>query len=326
MSANRGPTHEWVRATLAAWAAGVLDPDAATRLEQHLDICEACRAQAATARNPEFSEDDGGEHIPSSLLAIWDRRAPHLDGLLRPLVARHIESCATCRAELVALGHDPTLLTTVTPQAPSAKAPLRPDRSATIPFPRHRAVWSPRHIGAAAFASAASLIVLFVYLKFRPTSHPPIASRDTTSLTPRPRPSPTPEVPRERPGRPAPAPELLALGPGTDGATNLVENVRQGSIAEPPAVAFNPETSEIRFRPPRSLALAAGHRLEIDILDPADRTVRSLRTTLSALFPEGAPRDIVIRRDHEMKPGRYVLRFRVDGTPPDESRYDFELR
>ena len=109
MNGSASPvTHEWVLAHLGAWAMGILSEQDQASFDAHLEGCESCRQTAG--RTSRRAATISGSHIPSTLLAQWNERAPLLTGRLREMVQQHLETCTDCRRELETLGFDPDLI------------------------------------------------------------------------------------------------------------------------------------------------------------------------------------------------------------------------
>lgn len=330
-------SHDWVRARLARWGAGLLDEPEWQSLEEHLVGCEPCRRSAVELTDA-LSADG---HIPSTLLGSWARRAPALKGVLRKLVRDHLQRCPDCRRELVELRQDPGLIdeqglesareARARPNSSSSDGPalaLAPERSRKLTA-RGRPV-----IAIAGWIAAAAAIAVVVGLLGRGeqratdgVASDQLAQRPDTSA-----PGDIPSPPRA--GEPSgfrPSPPLLALGPATARDLLLSETVR-GSAAPAalPVAAFAPDRPEISFMPPRSLSLAEGDSVELALFDHTGAQVLRLETSLDEIFSSGARRSIVLKQgDPPLNPGNYALRIRVRGLTTSvttESRYEFQIR
>lgn len=109
-SERRDPPIDAFRAGLLAFHEGLLTESEETAFREHLKGCEECRRLLETMDgDPESRPTAPDGHIPSSLLARWDRNQKTLSGLERSLVRSHLESCAECRQDLVVLGFEPRL-------------------------------------------------------------------------------------------------------------------------------------------------------------------------------------------------------------------------
>jgi len=325
-------SHEWVRARFGPWAAGILSEADHQALESHLVTCAQCRKAAGGLGNDVPEE----QHIPTTLLARWDRTAPTLTGELRDLVQRHIERCEDCRRELATLGFDPGLI-----RQPRLE-PVPGTSRARVSSPR-RPRWTGWHTAlSGALATAAGIALVWQ------TGLMQVASRKPADqIVQRPDQGPTPNLgpenrtlgqtpkPSSRPTEPvAPGgevPALMALGPWRPDAVNLGETLREGSAATPiTAASFDSARHEIAIAPPRALAVAEGDRVELEIADSEGVIRRRLETTMQAMFSGGTPRVIVVRQgDPPLAPGRYELRIRVPGTDggiPQLTSYAFEIR
>jgi hypothetical protein len=320
--------HERARALLGAWAAGILDPERHEEMERHIRECPAC-GSAADALRSDDEASSRGDHLPSTLLATWDRTAPTLRGGMRELVEGHLERCDSCRAELTSLGHRAEL--------PPALQIVE-DRGIVE---RRRPAWNWIYgVSAGALAAAAGILILVNSESLR--TRPPSPTNPTAQVPPEPSggtpatggtttPAPTPPVPSHPAPSSDPARGLsLALGPRPSEAFALPESYRGSSSTPPPGYAFARDSQTIAFDPPRALAVADEGPLEITLLDDAGNHRFTLHTSIAELFPAGERRAIVLNRgEGPLTPGRYTLRIRRPagtGSPLEESRYVFELR
>jgi hypothetical protein len=94
---------------LAALAAGLVEEADEERLRRHLAGCDACRQRWNELREQDHREPDGTAHLAPAMIARWELARRSLRGIERTLVQHHLDHCATCRAELEALGHEPSL-------------------------------------------------------------------------------------------------------------------------------------------------------------------------------------------------------------------------
>jgi hypothetical protein len=95
---------------LPAHLSGLLNASEEKRFSAHVEGCRDCQEgvrdfQEAIAR--EVERTDG--HLPAALVGRWPRFRAELRGLERALVRRHLAECDECRADLLALGYEPTL-------------------------------------------------------------------------------------------------------------------------------------------------------------------------------------------------------------------------
>ncbi|MGH7725631.1 MAG: zf-HC2 domain-containing protein [Candidatus Eiseniibacteriota bacterium] len=328
MSGGATLPHERARALLGAWAAGILDPEMQDVMDRHIEECPTCGA-AAEALRPDDEASSRGDHLPSTLIATWDRTAPTLRGGMRELVQGHLERCESCREELTALGQRAVL--------PPA---LELVGDAAPPAAMKRPAWNWIYgVSAGALAAAAGILILVNSEGLR--TRPPSPTNPTVQVPAGPSggtttPAPSPPAPSHPdPSHPAsssdPARGLsLALGPRPSDAFALPESYRGSSAAPTPTYAFTGDAQSIAFDPPRALAVAEEGPLEISLLDDAGNNRFTLRTSVESLFPAGVRRAIVLNRgDAPLTPGRYTLRIRRPadaGSPIEESLYVFELR
>ena len=98
-------SHEEIQEQIPAYAASRLAPAEARRLEEHLASCEACRELLATTKGIAGAIREGGasmfEPHPAEL-ALRDHAGGKAGPEERARIAKHIESCATCRLEIEA--------------------------------------------------------------------------------------------------------------------------------------------------------------------------------------------------------------------------------
>ncbi len=350
MSAGGDRTHEWTLARLGVWAAGLQDERDAEAVERHLEECSSCRAAADELRRPQFPEDSWGQHLPASVLATWDRSAPRLRGMLRRLARQHLERCATCRSELKTLGYRPEL--EWVPEMEERASQVARDRGRVVrsqgagAWIRWRPAWGAPF--AAGFAAvAATVIVVLQTGVWRPLMQGAVATRPHPTETPMPlaaKPAP-PEPPgtgsqgpsspgSTRPPSPAPeAPILLALGPESPDALGFREAVRGGASDQRPlpAVTLDSAGAQASFRLPTALALFPDeNRIEIAVVDSGGNTLRTLRASVSDLYPKDSPRELVLRQGQPvLAPGRYALVFRIlpgAAGQAEERKYGFTVR
>ena len=140
--------HDALRKRIPLFDAGLLTEEEERELLVHARDCDVCREVLEALQADAGDGDAADGHIPSALLARWDRVSGAVHGLERELLARHLARCDSCRRELELLGHEPTLESTPTP------AVVRLD-----PGHRHRA-WFQGAVVGAALAAAAVFVVL----------------------------------------------------------------------------------------------------------------------------------------------------------------------
>ena len=166
--------HDWARAHLVRWRAGLLSEEDEARLTDHLRACEACAKLEPVERS---AASDGGRHLPASVLAQWSQARTTLRGLERALARRHLERCAECRQDLELLGHAPALevipdleTTTLDQAAVSQPAPPAAPRHA-IRVVRDDAGFRGRRlrdralVAWASLATAAAAIAIVVLVR-----------------------------------------------------------------------------------------------------------------------------------------------------------------
>lgn len=108
MADPEGHEHGWVRARLDAHAFGLLDDAEERRFLDHVASCDAC-AGIVKAYAGLGIHGPRNMHVPSRILARWDRAQRLLQGMSRRLVREHLERCASCRQDLELLGFSPVL-------------------------------------------------------------------------------------------------------------------------------------------------------------------------------------------------------------------------
>ncbi len=308
-------THAWVHQRLGPWAAGVLNAQDQSAVDAHLHACAECRTLASHLG----SEGPDELHIPTSMLARWDRAAPLLTGELRTLVQRHLERCDDCRRELITLGFSPELI--AQPQGP-VTLPVSPRR----PWWR---TWTRWHVlGAGALAAASVALVTRIDLLRVGSVSDQVALHQArpsgADRTPTPHATPPSEPTPEGSGQNA---ALMALGPWQPSAVHLRETLREGTGQTAiTSLAFDATSHAIVIEPPPSLAALDEDRFELEVVDAGGATLRRLTTTMRAMFPR---RVIVIRQgDPPLVPGRYTLVIRARGAHDERtevSRLAFEI-
>jgi tetratricopeptide (TPR) repeat protein len=108
MSDTLLPNHEWFRARLDPYAVGLLDEAEERLFLEHARSCASC-AEALRLHGESALVGGPESHIPTHLIARWDRAARRLQGLSRRIVRQHLEQCTACRQDLEALGFAPSL-------------------------------------------------------------------------------------------------------------------------------------------------------------------------------------------------------------------------
>jgi hypothetical protein len=150
--------HTVFRKRLMLHDAGLLTEEEEAGLEAHAEACLSCRE----IRDAHVAEKAGreGDHIPSAMLARWDRVAASARGLERELLGRHLASCENCRRDLEVIGHEPVLLgetEAAPPEAPSGEAGTT--RILPIEPRQPRRAWFQGAAVGAVLAAAAVIIV-----------------------------------------------------------------------------------------------------------------------------------------------------------------------
>lgn len=131
--------------------AGLLTEEEETAVLDHSRTCAGCREVLNLLAAEKGEKPEAPGHIPSAILARWDRMKSTVHGLERELLERHLAGCESCRQELDLLAEE-----TVAGQegASSGGGVLRLD-----PHLRRRA-WFQGAVAGAALAAAAVLVVL----------------------------------------------------------------------------------------------------------------------------------------------------------------------
>jgi len=106
---NGRPDHAWFRARVLAFRLGLLEDSEERALLDHAAECDTCRALLQSFVETESTESSRDIHIPSGMIARWERARQELTGLERAMVRQHLGRCADCRRELEFLGFEPTL-------------------------------------------------------------------------------------------------------------------------------------------------------------------------------------------------------------------------
>jgi len=144
--------HVWVRQRIVGYELSLLSRGEYERCRTHFAECAACRKALEEFRQagPSAVLSDG--HVPSALIARWDRVNAELGGLERQMIRRHLETCSQCRQDLEQLGFSPEL------PAYAAAAVAKP--SQLQDQPRRLGPWF-----AGAWAACATAILLWVLLQ-----------------------------------------------------------------------------------------------------------------------------------------------------------------
>ncbi|MCK4548029.1 MAG: zf-HC2 domain-containing protein [Candidatus Eisenbacteria sp.] len=101
--------HSWFRKRFVAFRSGLLEEVEEERFQTHLSECDECRKAWDAYLEGEVPGETGARHIPSAMVARWDRASGTLRGLERAMVRQHLEHCGQCRQDLEVLGFDPVL-------------------------------------------------------------------------------------------------------------------------------------------------------------------------------------------------------------------------
>ena len=334
--------HSWFRTRLDAHFLGLLEEDEQHRFDEHATSCPECAA-AMRAFGDHLPTARLSEHIPSRILARWDRAKRSLRGLARHLVREHLESCAACRQDLESLGFAPELETD--PALEEDEAPVRGrvagaplaeahdvlDGPAPRPAQGHPIVILKGHssasrlrewlLGGAAGAALAAAILLVVV---------PIVSRDATRGPGQQQPTPAPPVSTVVP-TPSPAAGISIQILGR--AARLQEPTRGTQETPPGATSTNGSEAVIQMgRDTRfvqmsipDLYIPDSTRLDIELHGLGGR-LTSTEITHGDL---GRGRTLLIGNPaKELEPGHYRLLIRAGsdptGTPPVELRFLLE--
>lgn len=316
--------HAPTRRLLLPYLAGVLDDARAAEVRTHLEACAGCRTVAdETAADREAGPEDSG-HLPEEMIARWPLAARTLRGLERAMVRRHVERCASCRDELLALGHAPAL--PVVPDlepadapygAGVAAAPAPPPAVVPRPAPARRpsraAAWA---LGGWAGLATAAAVALAVNpgLLGRGPGRPPAAPAPALPAMPAPSPPAAPEaVVRDL----SPPIELRfpARGAAVPAPAGSADASGRVVVVALPAQAFEPDEAS---RVTLEVLGPDGRRILSRVEDPASFATR--RTLL--LDAGGAG----------WAPGSHVLLLRIEPGPaalvrePETREFRFEVR
>lgn len=247
--------HDKLRKRLPLFDAGLLTEEEETELLEHARDCDVCREILETlqADSPDGDAADG--HIPSALLARWDRVRVAVHGLERELLARHLARCDSCRRELALLGHDPAL-----ESVPPAKVVALPSG------PRWGAWLQGAAVGAALAAAA-----VFIVLR-----------------------APSPELdegvlPWVAPGATRGAPSEVTVGPGTRDLLLALEDPGFPARADTRLVVTGPSGETLLDRA-IAPALRTGPTLMIVLSVPSGLEAGTYTVSFRAEVPE-SPRE-----------------------------------
>jgi len=315
--------HLWARSQWLPRRAGLLSPDEAERVADHLRDCEACRAWEATAAAPVSPVD---EHLPASLLAEWPRARGSLEGLERALVRRHLERCAECRQDLELLGHEPVLAwfaereyAGTSPQAAARAASDWPTPMPSGSFGTIRVVrelgsgWRDRALAVWASLATVAAAIAIVMVVRRPVVEG-FPSPLLFSL------SPPAAGPREPHGAPS-----VRLAPRPRSLSGPVRGGGSGKVTVIPVIGPVPSLA-LAVRP---LDVPDTSWVQVSLVRGDGDTLLTVRHRQWEFFPR---RMLVIDGgDAPLEPGRYALvltsRMADEESPTLRiSRYLFELR
>jgi hypothetical protein len=138
--------------------AGLLSEAEEAVMQEHAEACASCReAREDDSSGREREHDEG--HIPSAVLARWERARASVGELERGLWDSHLAACESCRRDLALAGGVAGAPAEVRgeefqdPEPGPARAP--------IPFDprRRRRAWLQGGLAGAALAAAAALIL-----------------------------------------------------------------------------------------------------------------------------------------------------------------------
>jgi hypothetical protein len=264
---SRPDPHAVFRNRLLLHDAGLLTEEEEAAQEAHAQACAECREIRDAHAAEEGAGERAGGHIPSAILARWDRAAPSFRGLEREVLARHLAFCESCRRDLETVGHDPALLVGADPSPGTPEDTTDTTRIYRIDSRARRRFWLQGALAGAALAAAAAIV-------FRPS--PPAMETGALPWV----------VPAATRGS---APET-AIGPGTRRILLAVptpsapsEGEAQLTVTGPSdAVVLDTGISSDRLRSPTLMVVLSNpHGLE-----PGLYTVN--------LLPEGAPEPQVL--------------------------------
>jgi hypothetical protein len=205
--------HSWFRARLDPQALGLLDEEEEKRFLEHARACEGCAA-AMKAHRENLPLGGPDIHIPPHIIARWDRASRRLEGLPRKMFREHLEHCAACRQDLVALGFTPSLPLDpelergeddpMKPTLTTAEVALKqPDRQVLIvkryslsERDRWRG-WALGGVAGAALATAAAVLILPNVARERAITTSPLTRGQAVPRGPSESPEQAPAIPRE---------------------------------------------------------------------------------------------------------------------------------
>ena len=84
-------------ARIPAYRLGLLEPDEAVDVREHLRACGACRDAFEPFREPSDEEERRPGHLPIALITRWDAFAPLMAEDERTCLEEHFASCPRCR-------------------------------------------------------------------------------------------------------------------------------------------------------------------------------------------------------------------------------------
>lgn len=151
--------HAVFRNRLLLQDAGLLTEAEEASLAAHADGCAACREIRDTHAAEASAGEGASGHIPSAILARWDRAAPSFQGLEREVLVRHLASCESCRRDLIAVGQDPALLVDADPSAGTPEDTTDTTRIYRIDSRARRRFWLQGALAGFAVAAAAAIVL-----------------------------------------------------------------------------------------------------------------------------------------------------------------------
>ena len=329
--------HEWFRRRMAVFAVGLLPPAEEGPFVDHRASCTACRADYDAFDDWERDPRDAWQdrHIPSALLAHWDRARDEIRGLELSTATEHLESCALCQdglrvANLVrraALEESPEISAAAArrditgslsalrqrPAPADARTATResaPRRDAEERRPaglRDRNAWLLG--GWAALATAAAIALIVIRPQPAPNRSTPIRVET----------APTASAPSSSPiltaVQDSGTPITIALLPrAAEPLRPVSRDGSQGGVVRPV-----PGTHVLVLRIEPFLMIEDADRIAVEVLDANMRVLAATRGTWRDLH---GGRDVLVDADPAVLPaGSYTLRVRPlaagDGTAVD---------
>jgi hypothetical protein len=319
--------HEWFRRRMAVFAVGLLPPAEEEAFVDHRASCTACRADYDAFDDWERDPRDAWQdrHIPSALLAHWDRARDEIRGLELSTATEHLESCALCQdglriANLVrraALEESPEISAAAArrditgslsalrqqPVPADERAIRRESAPPRMALERRPAGPSDRRVwllgGWAALATAAAIALIVIRPLPAPNRSTPVTV-EPAPIASAPSPSPLPTALQDS----GTSITIALLPRAAEPLRPVSRDASQGGAVLKPV----PGTHVLVLHIEPFLMIEDSDRVAVEVLDARQRVLASTRGTWRDLH---GGRDVLVDADPAVLPaGSYALRVR----------------